>query len=450
MTMMPDDHDARVREGDTHTGQYWKLRPVPKYESFGVERGVHPRETIRRVRPLMSRMGVTRLGEVTHLDRVGIPNYMTVRPREKGQGISYYNGKGSTKEQAAAGALMEAVERYSGESCDSPVIIASYTELEKMGDAAIRLSDVVVPTTQPVDPDLHLEWVRGYDLIRRQATLVPLNCVVCPYESSQYPAMFYASTNGLASGNTLEDALAHALCEVVERDAMALAATAIDLSPVVDELLAKIQQPDPGHRRAWRQADHPLIAHHALPTRSFRLLSKLVRAGLDVFLRSINSPVGVPTIDCTIVENVPGTGYSIHGGCGTHPDARIALMRALCEAAQSRVACIQGGREDLPEFIQPPVDSDPRDSLGRGTVVEFESLPSFQNDCVDEDIEFVLQRMGSAGLDSAVAFDLTRPELGIPVVRVVVPRAEAWTVFRLHTGRGVFGSRVESILREGS
>ena len=37
-------------------------------------------------------------------------------------------------------------------------------------------------------------------------------------------------------------------------------------------------------------------------------------------------------------------------GCGTHPDARIALTRALTEAAQSRLSCIQGGRENLPDY----------------------------------------------------------------------------------------------------
>ena len=427
----------------------WQLRPVRKYDSFGVERGVHPRETLRRVHPLMSRMGVTRLGEVTHLDRVGIPNFMTVRPREKGEGISYYNGKGSTREQAAAGALMEAAERYSGERCDLPVIISSYAALKQKRAAVVRLTDVVVPTTQPLDVNREIEWVQGYDLIRRRPTIAPLNCVVCPYESSRYPAFFYASTNGLASGNTLEDALCHALCEVVERDAMALAATAIELRPVVEDLLHQLQKPGVEQPVAKPGGEHPLIAHHGLPLRSARLLNKLKRAGLDVFLRSISSQVGVPTIDCTIVDSATGAGHSIHGGCGTHPDSRIALMRALCEAAQSRVACIQGGREDLPEFISPPADADPRGVLGRGEVVEFATLPSYEMGRVDQDIDFVLGRMAAAGLDSAVAFDLSRPELGIPVVRVVVPKAEAWTVFRMHAGRGVFGSRVQSILREG-
>src|SRR5437588_331225 len=82
----------------------WTLWPAPKYSSSGVVRTVTPAETIRRVAPLMETIGVSRVGEVTGLDRVGIPNYTTLRPRERGEGISYYNGKGMTRAAAHAGA----------------------------------------------------------------------------------------------------------------------------------------------------------------------------------------------------------------------------------------------------------------------------------------------------------------------------------------------------------
>ena len=91
--------------------EYWLGAREAKYSSAGVERSVRPRATIRRARAVLDRIGVTRVADVTDLDRVGIPNFMTVRPHDLGPGISYYNGKGTTREQAHAGALMEAVER---------------------------------------------------------------------------------------------------------------------------------------------------------------------------------------------------------------------------------------------------------------------------------------------------------------------------------------------------
>src|SRR5580704_19745048 len=106
----------------------WRLRPTPKIDSLGDSRSVPPAETIRRVTPLMRQIGVTRIGEVTPLDRTGIPNFVAVRPLDRGPGISYYNGKGSTRGAAKAGAMMEAIERYSGERCDLPVTYASYRQ----------------------------------------------------------------------------------------------------------------------------------------------------------------------------------------------------------------------------------------------------------------------------------------------------------------------------------
>ena len=77
------------------------------------------------------------------------------------------------------------------------------------------------------------------------------------------------------------------------------------------------------------------------------------RAGLEVQLQNLTSGTGIATIGCTIAEpqGLPIV-MNAHSGCGTHPDARIALTRALTEAAQTRLTCIQGGREDLPDLAR--------------------------------------------------------------------------------------------------
>ena len=60
-----------------------------------------------------------------------MPNFMTVRPRDLGPGLSYYNGKGRTRADAHAGALMEAVERHAGESYEGRVAVSSYCNLRQ-------------------------------------------------------------------------------------------------------------------------------------------------------------------------------------------------------------------------------------------------------------------------------------------------------------------------------
>jgi ribosomal protein S12 methylthiotransferase accessory factor len=388
----------------------------------------------------MPSIGVTRVAEVTQLDRVGIPNFMSVRPRDQGPGISYYNGKGITKSAAKAGAMMEAIEHYSGEHCDLPVFYATYREM-KMRGTAVDPNELLVPQVREYRPSLRIEWIEGFDLISRRSTYVPLNAVVCPYEAQRGAPLYYASTNGLASGNTIEEALCHALCEVIERDALAIALTYLELAPAITRVLA-----DAGltstNMRATNTDHFPLISLDDLPRNAAILVRKLRQAGLRVYLRNITSTGGIPTLDCTITEG----RHLVHGGSGTHPDARVALTRALSEAAQSRVACIQGGREDLPEVMRSNPNLDPEEVFGRGPVRPFASIRSYQHDSVDADVRFILSRLKSAGFSQVVAIDLTRSNIAVPVVRVVIPKAEAWTVFHLHTQRGPFGSRVAKVL----
>jgi ribosomal protein S12 methylthiotransferase accessory factor len=339
--------------------------------------------------------------------------------------------------------MMEAIERYSGERCDLRIFLASTEEVFARG-ASIDPAELIVPTVRSFPSDEQLEWVEGYDLLGEEPCLAPLNAVVCPYEGRpSCPPIWYASTNGLASGNSLEEAVCHALCEVFERDALALSSTVLDLKPAVDCLILEL-----GHQtEVRRQQGYSLIDHDSLPHRERLLVERFRAAGLLIYLRDLSASVGFPTFDCTVVEPQLG-GYVVHGGCGTHPDARVAVSRALTEAAQSRVACIQGGREDLPEIIAPPRNFDPDAFYGQGEVQMFADVQSFQHDTVDEDIRFLLSRARARGFERVVAFDLTRPELGVPAVRIIMPKAEAWTVFHLHTGRGVFGGRVSQLVRQ--
>jgi YcaO-like protein with predicted kinase domain len=408
------------------------MNGAQKYSPHGVVRTVPPAETIRRVTPLMAAIGVTRVGEVTGLDRVGLPNFTAVRPRERGDGISYYNGKGLTRDAARAGALMEAVERYSGEYCDLPVRYCPRADLD---GPVLDPATLVAPAVIAYRPELPIEWVRGQDLLADQSTWVPLNAVVCPYEPpAGRPVLFRGSTNGLASGNTMAEAVCHALCEVVERDALALAYAHRELAPAVGRVIGAPAVPS--------DERFPLIDPESLPARARVAAERLRRAGLLLYLRDLTSTGGIATFECTVVDE----HRRVHGGSGTHPDARVAAARALTEAAQSRVGHIQGGREDLPEIVGEPRDFDPEDLYGGGEVRPFASVPSYESGSVDDDVVLLLDRLRSAGFPQAVVVDLTRPELGVPVVRAVLPGAETWSVYFAHLRQATFGPRVSEVI----
>jgi ribosomal protein S12 methylthiotransferase accessory factor len=393
----------------------------------------------------MKIIGVTRAAEVTGLDRVGIHNFTTVRPRERGEGISYYNGKGLTRAAAHAGALMEAIERYSGELCDLPVHYCTRDEMEREGPT-VDPESIIIPRTMEFTPELRLEWVEGFDLVSGHTMYLPLNAVVFPYEPpAGRPVLYDSGTNGLASGNTLEEALCHALCEVIERDASAVSDALTDLAPAVTRALSRMGLAAPDDRPP-ADSRFPLIDLESLPRRAKVLVRRLQRAGIVVHLRDITSTADVATFDCVIVDRGLGGPPLAAGGTGTHPDARVAVTRALTEAAQSRIGYIQGGREDLVRIARASPAVDPDKLYGGETVRPFSSVSSTEHANIDDDIRLLLDRLRDEGFREVIAVNLTRPEVGVPVVRVVIPGMEAWSTYVTHGRRGRFGSRIAAIL----
>jgi ribosomal protein S12 methylthiotransferase accessory factor len=200
-----------------------KLGPSPKRSSSERDRSVDPSETLARVEPLMKLAGITRLADITDLDRIGIPVFSAIRPSAEGGAISVYNGKGRTKEEAKVSALMEGFERYSAEVRGFNIVRKGVEEFMADHNAINPMELILTPASafhllkQPVG------WVKGIDLNGMEETWVPASAVFHPYVSKHDLALFRTSTNGLASGNNLEEAVLHGLCEVVERDAWSLA-----------------------------------------------------------------------------------------------------------------------------------------------------------------------------------------------------------------------------------
>jgi len=91
------------------------FKEVPVKYIGCTHRAIAPADTIKNVESKLRTAGVTRVAEITHLDRIGIPVYSAIRPSAAEGAVSIYAGKGATKPQAKASAMMEAFERYSAE-----------------------------------------------------------------------------------------------------------------------------------------------------------------------------------------------------------------------------------------------------------------------------------------------------------------------------------------------
>jgi YcaO-like protein with predicted kinase domain len=364
-----------------------------------------PSETLARIRPLATRMGVTRLGNITGLDRIGIPVAIAVRPNSRSVSVS--QGKGLELSQAMASALMEACEGFHAEEIGR-TRRAAYREL------AIR-ETVVAPGSlcaglRPFDPAAGIDWIEGYDLLRRETCWLPAEIVHTDYSLPQPDGYFLAGSNGLASGNHLVEAVIAAICEVVERDAVALW-MALPLQERAGRVLDLASIDDPDCRE---------------------LLARYEIAGIAVRVWNVTTDIGIAAFLCEIRDFSPGDPQrpSRFHGAGCHADRAIALTRALTEAAQTRLTYISGIRDDLSpaEYEAAPGDEIRDallDALARETIpIPFAAAPSFAADDLAEDLRRALDLLSAAGLARVIVVNLTRPEFMIPVVRLVIPGLE--------------------------
>jgi len=380
-----------------------QLKPCRKTYNNETQRAVPLEETLRRIEPMVPVAGITRVADITNLDRIGIPVFSCIRPTAMDGAITVYNGKGATVEESRISAIMEGIERYSSEMHERRLPMAAYPEMFARG-RTIDPRDLILP--EGYDPDRPIPWFEGFDIVNNEAVIVPAHAVFHPLPP-HYRGPFRTSTNGLASGNTLEEAVFHALSEVIERDAWSLVEASRDTGPCIANMT------------------DPVIAE---------MLEKFAHAQVEVKVRDITSDIGIPTIAAVSDDVLLKDPLLLTIGIGTHTSARIAVMRALTEVAQSRLTQIHGAREDT-------VLAEMRKKIGydrakringywyrdSGTV-DYASIGSSDTDDFKQDIENIIAALDRQGLDRVIVVDLTREEIGIPVVRVIVPGLECYAM----------------------
>ena len=387
------------------------LAEAAKVHRDGTHRTVQPAETLERLLPLLGRAGITRVAVITGLDVVGIPVVMVCRPNARSLSVS--QGKGLDLVSAKVSGIMESLEAWHAEHILLPLRLATYRELRRVA----RVVDVDLlprPSWSRFHPDLTILWIEGADVIGGERLWVPYECVHLDFRSPgpQGSGCFLANGTGLAAGNHLLEAVSHALCEAVERDAFAL----WDGRPAAD--------------RAARRVDLGTVTDPSCR----RLLETYERADVGVVAWDLTTDVRLPVFSATIVDRradaLRRLPAATGGGC--HPDRDVALARALTEAAQSRLTLIAGSRDDCPPALYRRVkDAGAIGSHTKALDAEapraFDDVADVPGASIDDDVTHALDRLRAAGIEQAILVDLTRPDVGVPVVRMVVPGLEGWT-----------------------
>ncbi|WP_405404647.1 TOMM precursor leader peptide-binding protein [Streptomyces sp. NBC_01104] len=335
-------------------------------------------------------------------------------------------GKGLSGTEARTSALCEAVERYSGtRQGDEPVVRDSYRAL---GPAAVhpnscQLYDERQYRTReawnrgrshfqyvprPFDEDMPTEWTPVWSLTERTQRLLPTSMLYFGNGSLAGGGTgdgLLADSNGNAAGSSPEDALIQGFLEIVERDAVALWWYNRTRQPAVD-----------------------LDAFDAPYVRRFR--DGYRRIGRELWVLDLTSDFGIPVM-AALSRRTDKPAQDVIFGFGAHFDPRVALRRALTEMGQLLPAVSMARADgsgyalDDPDLCtwwhtattdnQPYLQPDP--GICARTPRSWVYTPHAD---LLADVEHITRLVRSRGMELLV-LDQTRPDLAMPVVKVIVP-----------------------------
>ena len=81
--------------------------------------------------------------------------------------------------------------------------------------------------------------------------------------------------------------------------------------------------------------------------------------------------------------------------------------------------------------------------------IMFSGIKTYIFEDILDDIKLILRRLKSAGLKRAIIVDLTQPNIGVPVVRAIVPGLETFEISKLFSNDQYYiGNRARRHYRE--
>ena len=418
----------------------------PSHKVDGLDRVIDASETFVRLREVGNSLGVTRIADITGLDRVGIPVYSAIVPSSD-DGISVYNGKGLRPIDAKVGALMESIERQTALKIRLPYIEGTYRQLSQQA-RTLDPWKINQALFEESTPETLCSWVRGTDLFSGEEVWVPAHLAGYLWNDLPHGSPYKISdSNGLASGNNRPEAVYHALCELIERDAWTFAELGASSLPAV-----RRQVLGGSSGGASDDLEHCPCIEISEENELFRAFQE---AGLCLQVRDITSALQVPAFFASVADESIFGFPMAHAGFGCSPNAHVALRRAITEVAQSRCVDIQSVREDIVESNAPKGTFAPhtkriavvnRKSWAVGesrTRRRFEAIESQSFADLNQDIRWLMGRLESAGMSEAIVVDFTPDCTTHSVVRVIVPGIELWA-----SDHGRVGARAVEFWRQ--
>lgn len=364
----------------------------------------HPEELLSAA--ISQRFGITRVGDVTDLDIIGIPVWFACRPNSRCLSVS--QGKALRADMARIGAIMEAIEGAVAEAT-KPLIseIGSIVSVVERGMPIVPLDQLARCDFPRLDRQVDRAWVKGFSHRTGRDVYAPYELIGMdmrvdfPWDRTS----FKMTSQGLAAGFDLDFATLRALLELVEHHSAFL----------IDALGAMGRD----HRR--------LDYRGGINADLDEAVRRLANAGITPEFYDITSNLAVPAVMAVIPRDIsapsgPATRRS--AGLACRLDLAEAALAALLEAVQSRLTDISGARDDLePSRYGPTSAPDHRPTMG--TPLDNRRLDLAPDPVVPEPVVPDWQRLAAwlieRGVEDIYVFPLPTGVDGVVVVRVLVP-----------------------------
>ena len=377
-------------------------------------RSLAPETTLLYAKQLAATAGISEVRDITDLDVLGVPVFVSMRPQARGEAVTF--GKGLRRVDAEVGAYMEALEFFFAEPGIGRVSTRWGSAREVAGHE--RADDVILDFVPLLQREVDLD---GSLLLASVRDLENGNECSIPAELIYYPApdvgqsLFGSSTNGLASGNSVLEASIQALLELIERDIWSF---------------------------EFVRGASKLVETASLPDNVREIIERAERNGLQLKVRTIPNDYGMPFFAAFVFDLNNPSRKTFNGGWACDLDRERALVRAVTEAAQSRVAFIHGGRKvptarvDSQEQEAKLVRrhmlgvSDPRQQMVLTDIPDLAVAGTLQ-----QKLDTLIERLHRVVQQPIYRAVFTPPESPLQVVRVVVPLLENLKETRVRVGR---------------
>jgi ribosomal protein S12 methylthiotransferase accessory factor len=333
---------------------------------------------------LARKIGISRLADVTGLDYVGMPVWQAIRPQSRSYVVT--QGKGLTPQRAMISAIAESTELYCAERV-RPAARASIRAMEP----SLGYDVATLPSVRPAKSHaaVQLDWVRARELGSNRPTWLPRELFDTDYSVGERPhaSPFRRTTNGLGAGSTNEHACLHGLLEVVERHALSTAV------------------PEP-------------LSTESLGDELDALVSTVARAGLELRLASLATPLHIPVLEALVHE--PDTGV-VFVGSAARCSSREAALGAITEALQSRLTFITGTRDDLDDSHYAAFRAVRQQRAAAPPLASCASLPSLPEADARTHLATVVGLVAAHTGTAPIACDLSIEGLPLSVAFVAAP-----------------------------